>query len=274
LRLRRSTSRKTDSPRMTRISRSTRPAGTRLERRLLSELLAWLLPTRCFGCGEPLGRHQQAGACAGCWADLVLFDTPPCPGCGLPSPRHTGVSEARPPRCDSCTRHPPACYQVRPLVTYESLARRFILRAKLGAHPELLGALGQQLARVVEIEGFAAGCRAVVPVPSHPWVTLRRGFSPALEVARPVARRLGLPLREWVRRRFDTVRASKRLGARQRRRAAREAYRARGDASGLGILLIDDVMTTGATLEGCTRALKAAGARSVRAAVWARTLRG
>jgi predicted amidophosphoribosyltransferase len=157
-------------------------------------------------------------------------------------------------------------------VTYEKLARRFLLRAKLGSRPELLAALGGHLARVVEIEGLAAGCDVVVPVPSHPWLTLRRGFSPARELARPVARRLGLPLRGWVRRRIGAAQASKRLGATQRRRTAREAFHARGKAAGQGILLVDDVMTTGATLEGCARALKAVGAGTVRVAVWARTL--
>jgi predicted amidophosphoribosyltransferase len=144
---------------------------------------------------------------------------------------------------------------------YEDLARRFLLRAKLGSYPEILEVLGRQLARVVELEGLAEGCRVVVPVPSHPWVTLRRGFSPAHELARPIARRLGLPLRAWVRRRFGAIQTSKRLGARQRRRSAEAAFRVREGAKGRAILLVDDVMTTGSTLEGCARALKSSGAR-------------
>ena len=252
--------------------RHDRRPGVAPELRLLSDLLAWLLPTRCFACGEPLGRFQHSGACAECWADLVLLAPPCCPGCALPAAGLSGPGKLPADRCASCARRPPACDRVRALVIYETLARRFLLRAKLGSRPELLEALGRHLARVVEIEELAAGCRVVVPVPSHPWVTLRRGFSPARELARPIAQRLGLPLRGWVRRRVGAVRASKRLGAHQRRQAAREAFRARGSAGGLEILLVDDVMTTGATLEGCARALKAAGARSVRAAVWARTL--
>jgi predicted amidophosphoribosyltransferase len=231
-----------------------------------------LLPTRCFACDEPLGRFQRSGACAGCWADLELLAAPFCSGCGLPAEELSATGDRQPARCPSCARRPPAIDRVRALVIYENLARRFLLRAKLGSRPEILEELGRHLARVVEIEGLAEDCQAVVPVPSHPWITLRRGFSPARELARPVARRLGLPLRGWVRRRLGTVQASKRLGARQRRQAAHAAFLARPGATDQGILLIDDVMTTGATLGGCARALKAVGARSVQAAVWARTL--
>jgi predicted amidophosphoribosyltransferase len=157
-------------------------------------------------------------------------------------------------------------------VAYDAHARGFLLRAKLGCRPELLELLGRQLTRLVEIEGFAADGSVIVPVPSHPWVSLQRGFSPARELARPMAHRLGLPLRRWLRRRIGAPRLSKRLRARQRREAAARAFVVRGEVSRRSILLVDDVMTTGATVEGCARALKLAGARSVRVAVWARTL--
>jgi predicted amidophosphoribosyltransferase len=159
-------------------------------------------------------------------------------------------------------------------MTFDDLARRFLLRGKLGARPELLAPLGLQLARALEIEQFAVGCTVAVPVPSHPWATLRRGFSPATEVARPIARRLELPLRTALRRRVSATPATKQLTARQREAAARWAFRVRGLAAGARVLLIDDVMTTGYTLDACARALKAAGANQVRAAVWARTLPG
>ena len=85
---------------------------------------------------------------------------------------------------------------------YDGVARGFLLAAKLGGRPELLPLLGAQLAALLRAGSFAEGCGAVVPVPSHPLVRLRRGFDPAQEIARPVATALGLPLVRGLRRRL------------------------------------------------------------------------
>jgi len=102
---------------------------------------------------------------------------------------------------------------------------------------------------------------------------LRRGFSPAFELARPLGRRLALPLDGGLLvRRWKTGLEAKRLGARARRRLALDAFRVRGPIGDERLLLVDDVMTTGATLDSCARALRGAGAREIRGAVWARAL--
>jgi predicted amidophosphoribosyltransferase len=159
-------------------------------------------------------------------------------------------------------------------VVYDGVARRFLLRAKLHGCPEILPALGAQLAAVVAASRAAEGCGAVVAVPSHPIVRLRRGFDPAWEIARPVAAALRLPLRRALRRRLRHGTAAKSLSAAARARSldgAFTAFRPRGLPR--AVLLVDDVLTTGATAAACAEALRSVGVEEVRLAVWARTPR-
>jgi predicted amidophosphoribosyltransferase len=245
----------------------------RLHRGLIYPGLDFLLPSACFGCGEPLGAVQRLGACARCWTGLTLVSERHCPACGLPRPPGTDLTGPSAGRCASCILAPPAADRVRAAVVYDATARSFLLRAKIGRVRELFGPLSDQLARAIEIGDIAAASTAVVAVPSDPVAWLTRGFSPATELARPVAQRLGLPLlRRVLGRRLRLREATKRLGARRRREIVREHYRIRRRMDGARVLLIDDVMTTGSTVDACARLLKGAGAAEVRAAVWARTL--
>lgn len=251
------------------ISRRTlsRAAGS-----LLREAAVHLFPSRCFACERPLPRAQLLGACAVCWASLAEGARPWCPRCAIPLP--TGVRDDGPARgcCSRCAVRPPPFDRAVAAVVYGDRARRFLLRAKSGHRPELFRPFAGQLAAAATVHGVVRGIDAVVPVPSTRLARWRRGFEPAKELSRELARILSLPLRDDVlRKRGLFGPASKSLSAPARFAGAESTVAARRTVPGERILLVDDVLTTGATASACARVLRASGAVEIRVAVWART---
>ena len=241
-------------------------------RRRLAEVLDVLLPTDCFGCGRALDTLQLHGACLACWSSLATIRAPWCPTCGAPRPVGTDLLGPARGRCADCLLRTPILAGVRAAVEYDALARRFVLRAKFGGRRELYVAMGRHLGLLLEPRAAATDWTAIVPVPSHPWTELRRGFNPALEIARSASRVIGLRVRAgWLRRRLGRPGAVKRLAPAHRRRALEDVFVASRRVVGQRLLMIDDVYTTGATAEACATALRSAGAETVSLGVWART---
>ncbi len=241
--------------------------------RTLSPLLQFAFPTDCFGCGEPLGRLQHLGACSSCWSALKPLEPPLCSSCALPRPLATDLLGPAVGLCAPCMLSPSAADMVRAAVAYDALARRFVLRVKLGRRRGLLGPMAERLLLTVRASGVAKGCSVIAPVPSDRLTDLRRGFSPSRELSRRLAGKLGISHRgALISRRLVRGRALKRFGPTMRKRRATEAFFVKERLAEEAVLLVDDVMTTGASIEACARALKKAGAREVRAAVWARAM--
>jgi predicted amidophosphoribosyltransferase len=248
-----------------------RSAARRAHRDLLFPALDFILPSACFVCGSPLGRWQHLGACASCWSGLEPLRSPLCVGCGLPAPSGTDLHGPARGLCGRCLVSSSLLDGVRAAVVYDGVARSFLLRAKLGRRRELMLPLARRLAAAVRAAGLQQGCDLAVPVPSHPLTDLWRGFSPSRELARHLSRLLRIPLScRVLRRRFGPGGVTKRLPASGRPASARREFRLRASARARGVLLVDDVMTTGASAEACAELLKQAGARLVRLAVWAR----
>lgn len=236
--------------------------------RLLDRLMHALLPAPCLGCGRPL---PAAGAplnlCAVCRAALAPVLRQTCTACLRPLAAHA-LPEGY--RCGVCQESPPAFDRLIALWSYQPPLDAVVRGLKFGR----LDYLGRHLA-----EALATGLGPrlaehdrVIPVPLHWRRRLARGYNQAERIARPLAGRLGLPCLQALARRRATPPQSL-LGREERLANLRKAFHVpRPDrVRGLRVLLVDDVATTGATLDAAATALKKAGAAAVTALVAGRT---
>jgi len=240
--------------------------------RWLGEAAVWLLPSRCFACGRWLSRVQLDGACMVCWSSLAPGPHPRCRRCALRLPDCAADDGPAGGCCALCAIRPLPFDRAVAAVDYDANARRFLLRAKNGRRPEVLRPLAGQLSAAVSLARLADGIDGIVPVPSALPALWRRGFNPAGELARELARATGHPVLDGLlRKRGLGGAAVKRLKGRARWVRAGRGISVEWMVPGAKILLVDDVLTTGATAAACASALRAAGAAEIRVAVWART---
>lgn len=198
--------------------------------------------------------------CAGCDADLPRLETPACPRCALASP----AGEV----CGRCLAHPPAYDASTAALHYDfpadALVHALKYRGELALAPLLARVLAKKVAR-----GEAAG--VLVPVPLSARRLAQRGYNQAAEIARPLAALLGIALAPQLCERVRDTPAQSGLPWSARARNVRGAFRCRGALDGVVVAVLDDVMTTGATLDEIARACKHAGAARVVNWVVART---
>ena len=224
----------------------------------LRRLFAALSPSACLLCGSGSGNDPICAACAAELPALPRHDL--CPCCAENSPRGE--------LCGRCLRRPPAFSRTYALWRYAFPADRLIQALKYQHRLPLAGWLGQQLATAIDPDGIDR----VMPLPLHPQRLRERGFNQAALIAGRLGKCLGRPVdRDSLQRtRATPAQASQPYRARQAN--VRGAFESRSDLSGLRILLVDDVMTTGATLREAARVLCLHGAAEVRLAVVARAL--
>jgi predicted amidophosphoribosyltransferase len=228
-------------------------------------------PRVCLACDA--GRQEAHGLCIRCRRLVRPPPRDPCPRCA--APLGPGLVAAV---CSSCAELRPRFAAAAAAAVYPGLAGELIRRAKYGRDPLLAVPLGGLLADALAGWPGRAGLTAVVPVPPSRARVRERGFHLADLVAERAADALGLTLRlRWLERVGDPLPQAA-LPRTERRRAARGTVRVAAPTwplraprvTGERVLLVDDVLTTGATANECARVLRAAGAAEVRVAVCAR----
>jgi ComF family protein len=228
-------------------------------RRVLAACADIVVPPCCLVCRTPLGAHQLL--CASCWREVHFIRPPLCDVLGMPLPFDTGermVSAAAAAR-------PPAYDRARAVAHFSGSMRTLIHQLKYADRHDARALCGRWLAEAAR--DLVAGIDAVVPVPLSRLRLLARRYNQAAILAQELSRHTGLAVDLGLLERARFTRAQVGLTRDQRRRNLAGAFlvapHRRDWLAGRSVLLVDDVVTTGATVEACARALKRAGAARV-----------
>ncbi len=259
----------------TAISRSAaallREAATRTRhsfRTGLRGLIGIVYPPTCIACQAATGDAQAL--CPACWRGIGFIERPYCERLGTPFPVDLGAGLLSP----AAIADPPVFARARAVCRFDGTARELVHRLKYGDRVELSLTLGRMMAQAGR--ELAADADLVLSVPLHRTRLWRRRFNQATALARVVSRETGLPLATTLLTRIRRTRQQVGLTRTQRADNLQGAFHVstamRGLVEGRRILLVDDVLTTGATVNAASRALLRAGASAVDVLTFARVV--
>ncbi len=235
----------------------------------LRPVIDLVYPPRCPLCGDAIA--AQGGLCVDCWSELEVPGDPACSSCQRPM---GSVEAARAGDCFACHDNPPLHSGIIAATLYDDASSKLVMAFKHGGKI----ALAPLLARLMsaKMPDFGSKPPLLIPVPLHRLRLWQRGFNQSALLARELAKAgKGELLVDGLRRSKRTPSLGG-LGSEERRRALDGAIAIRAGAAarvaGREVVLVDDVLTSGATSDACVRALVGAGASSVRIACFARAL--
>jgi ComF family protein len=227
-------------------------------------------PRFCNYCGDSFRDGLSNILCLSCFNGIEPYQSPSCGHCGvsLPPRAFEGVDQ---PRCEDCGDWPYYLDQTWSLGPYEGPLRLAHHAFKFGGMEHLKFPIVQKMLGHLP-ENFGDGIEIIIPVPMSPEKERERGYNPAFLMGTEISNTLGIPVKPILRKIRSTV-AQRLLARDERLKNQRGAFQVAGNKPFSKVLLVDDVFTTGATLEECAKVLKKAGAQWVGAVVWGRTPR-
>ncbi len=238
-------------------------------RRAAISLLDALLPPQCLACGALVAEPRTL--CSACWSGVEFIVPPLCECCGVPFE----IAAIPGALCGACLANAPRYRRARSVFRYGESSRRLVLAFKHGDRIESAPAFAAWMHRVGG--ELLSGDALVAPVPLHRWRLLLRRYNQSALLAQAVARHGALTYAADLIVRQRATPSQGKLSAAERRRNVAGAFRLnrqwRERLHGRPVVLVDDVLTTGATVDACTRALLRGGAASVDVLTLARVVR-
>ena len=216
----------------------------------------WLFPPTCLLCGDAGTAGRDL--CLACFESLP-FNFPACPRCALPLPLETDIP------CGNCQKHPPAYDRSLALFRYEEPVRHLIHALKFQARYACARLMGGLLAD--KLVGLEEQPSIIIPVPLHPSRYHERGYNQSLEIARTLSNRLDIPVDYQSCIRLNATQPQTELTAVQRRRNIKNAFTIAKPLKATRVAILDDVVTTGATVNELAKVLRKAGIERID--VWA-----
>jgi ComF family protein len=229
-------------------------------------VLGIVYPPTCIGCGGATGEPHTL--CARCWSEMRFIERPFCERLGTPFAIDLGMPLLSP----AAIAEPPVFERARAVARYDDVARRLVHRLKYGDRLELARALATMMVR--SGAELLAEAQVIVPVPLHRWRLWWRRFNQAMALASVVSKASGVPCDPFLLARVKPTKPQVGLSKAQRGENLQGAFRVPAEArprlEGKRVLLVDDVLTTGATANAASRALLRGGARAVDVLAFAR----
>lgn len=228
-------------------------------------LLDFVYPPHCAACGTSLKAAAEL-LCPHCWSEITAPNPVRCWRCSCPLDADDGPPGSQPPdeSCPNCSTWDPVFERVLVLGAFEGAMQGAIHALKFDRHQRLGRELGERLASSSDLARDMGCIDLLVPVPLHPARQRERGYNQGLCIAEGMAAVLGIPIRsDLVRRRKFTQQQAK-LEAQERVENLRDAFEIVSEVPAAArIAVVDDVVTTGATLSACAQALQQGGNRRV-----------